>query len=100
VVSEVGAVPAAVIARRFHSTLAVMVTAVCAELRRETGLHTVALSGGVFVNAILADECERRLGAEGFRVLTHRLLPPNDGGLSYGQLAVAAAQDREVPPCA
>jgi hydrogenase maturation protein HypF len=50
----------------------------------------VALSGGVFLNALLTSEVSARLGRDGFRVYRHRLVPPNDGGLSLGQLAVAA----------
>jgi len=62
-------------------------------LRERTGVRTVALSGGVFMNAILAHECAARLASEDFRVLRHRLVPPNDGGLCLGQLAAAAARD-------
>jgi hydrogenase maturation protein HypF len=85
------AVPTA--ARRFHATLAEMIEEVCRRLRERTGLGTVCLSGGVFVNAILAEDAAARLARAGFRVLRHRLVPPNDGGLALGQLAVAAARD-------
>jgi hydrogenase maturation protein HypF len=84
-------VPAAVIARRFHSTLAEVVVRTCARLRSDTGVSLVALSGGVFQNALLTEESIARLRADGFRVLRHRRVPPGDGGLSLGQLAVAAA---------
>ena len=84
---------AAAIARRFHSGVVEMVAQVCGRLRAATGLRTAALSGGVFLNAILTAEAEVRLAADGFRVLRHRLVPPNDGGLSLGQLAVVAARD-------
>ena len=50
------------------------------------------LSGGSFQNLRLLDSTRRRLEELGFRVLTHRLVPPNDGGISYGQAAVAAAR--------
>jgi hydrogenase maturation protein HypF len=81
---------AARIARRFHSTVVEIIAAVCGWLRKTTGLDTVVLSGGVFLNALLTHEASARLTAEGFRVHRHRLVPPNDGGLSLGQLAIAA----------
>ena len=84
-------VAAAVIARRFHSTLVEMIAAVCDRLRAISGLDAVVLTGGVFMNALLTTEVLERLEADGFRVYRHRRVPPNDGGLSLGQLAVAAA---------
>jgi hydrogenase maturation protein HypF len=93
VAAEAGkGVSAAVIARRFHSTVVALIAAVCERLRRETGLEAVVLSGGVFLNALLTQEVSTRLREDSFRVYRHRLVPPNDGGLSLGQLAVAAAQ--------
>lgn len=89
-------VSAASIARRFHSTIAAIIAKVCCALRERYGLQTVALSGGVFMNALLLDEAVTRLTAAGFKVLQHSLVPPNDGGLCLGQLAVAAAQERSV----
>jgi hydrogenase maturation protein HypF len=52
----------------------------------------VALSGGTFQNLRLLASCTTRLEEAGFRVLRHRHVPPNDGGISYGQAAVAAAR--------
>jgi hydrogenase maturation protein HypF len=93
VAAEAGkGVSAAVIARRFHSTVVEMIAAVCGRLRGDTGLEAVVLSGGVFLNALLTQEVSARLREDGFRVYRHRLVPPNDGGLSPGQLAVAAAR--------
>jgi hydrogenase maturation protein HypF len=80
------------IARRFHSTMVDLIAAVCDRLRRETGLGVVVLSGGVFLNGVLTREVGEHLKREGFRVCCHRLVPPNDGGLSLGQLAIAAQQ--------
>jgi hydrogenase maturation protein HypF len=83
------------IARAFHSTLARAIAAVCGRLRTAHGVDRVVLTGGVFMNAILSDEATRRLEALGFRVFRHRHVPPNDGGLALGQLAVAAGLDAE-----
>jgi hydrogenase maturation protein HypF len=85
-------VSATLIARRFHSTLVALIALVCDRLREATGIETVVLSGGVFLNALLTREVNTRLNRDGFRVYRHRLVPPNDGGLSLGQLAVAAAR--------
>jgi len=79
--------PAAGIAAAFHETIAAAAAAACAE----AGYGTVVLSGGTFQNLRLLASTRRRLEALGFRVLSHRLVPPNDGGVSYGQAAVAAA---------
>jgi hydrogenase maturation protein HypF len=83
-----------IIARRFHSTVTEIILATCAHLLEETGIADVALSGGVFQNAIILKEAEERLTNEGFGVFRHRLVPPGDGGLCLGQLMVAAALQR------
>jgi hydrogenase maturation protein HypF len=84
--------PAGVIAARFHRALARGVADMADELRRRRGFDTVALSGGCFQNRVLLEQCERLLGGRGYRVLSHARIPPNDGGLSAGQAAVAAAR--------
>jgi len=86
---------AAKIARRFHSTLVELVAQVCRRLRQTSGLDVVVLSGGVFQNALLTTEVNARLVCDGFRVCRHRRVPPGDGGLSCGQLAIAAAAGKE-----
>jgi hydrogenase maturation protein HypF len=86
-------IAAPVIATRLHRGLADGTANACRELRDMTGCGTVALSGGVFQNALLLELLEDRLQDDGFRVLTHRRIPPNDGGISLGQVAVAAALD-------
>ena len=94
VAAEVGrGVQPAFIARRFHSTLAEIVAEVCSRLRRQTGINQVALSGGVFQNALLTTEILDRLAEENFQTFRHRRVPPGDGGLSLGQIAIAAARD-------
>jgi hydrogenase maturation protein HypF len=84
-------VPKPDVARRFHSTLVDVIRRTCLALREESGLNRVALSGGVFMNAILLGGSLEALRGERFEVYRHRLVPCNDGGLCLGQLAVAAA---------
>jgi hydrogenase maturation protein HypF len=92
VVSDVrNRVDVAVMARRFQSTLVEIVTTVCLRLRDRTRINAITLSGGVFLNKLLLSEVCIRLRGEDFRVYRHRQVPPNDGGLSLGQLAMAAA---------
>lgn len=77
------------LALHFHRRLAGMIVAACEKAREETGINTVALSGGVYQNKLLLDYSVTMLEERGFHVLRHHLLPPNDGGISLGQ-AVAA----------
>lgn len=79
-------------AGRFHRTIAEMLTAACLHARTQTGLQRVALSGGVFQNRLLLELLVPLLEQESFQVYTNRRVPANDGGLSLGQLAIAAAQ--------
>ncbi|MET9913236.1 carbamoyltransferase HypF [Streptomyces sp. NPDC006476] len=87
--------PVPVLAARFHRGVARAVAEICRRARRETGVATVALSGGVFANALLEEECARLLAQDGFAVLLHGEVPPNDGGLALGQLVVAAHERQE-----
>ena len=89
-------VGAGVVAARFHNGVVDVLARACAAGRSETGLDTVALSGGVFQNMVLTHRLAARLRADGFTVLTHHRVPPNDAGISLGQVAVAAAQDRAL----
>lgn len=77
------------LALHFHRRLAGMIVSACEKAREETGINTVALSGGVYQNKLLLDYSVTMLEERGFHVLRHYLLPPNDGGISLGQ-AVAA----------
>jgi hydrogenase maturation protein HypF len=83
---------AATVAARFHNGLAAATAGACEAAARSRGVETVALSGGVFQNRRLIDATGALLRDAGMRVLTPRRLPPNDGGIAYGQLAVAAAR--------
>jgi hydrogenase maturation protein HypF len=81
----------AIIAARFHHGLTAAVVSGCRRARDVTGLTTVALSGGVWQNMLLLTTTVDALEAAGFRVLVHSQVPTNDGGISLGQAAVAAA---------
>ncbi|HEV7827489.1 MAG TPA: carbamoyltransferase HypF [Pseudonocardiaceae bacterium] len=83
-----------VIATRFHHGVADAIVRVCLMLRDSTGLGVAALSGGVFQNVLLLERTVAGLERSGFRVLTHSRVPPNDAGISLGQVAVAAASLR------
>jgi hydrogenase maturation protein HypF len=82
-------VPAPVLAGRFHNSLAGLAGQICQDVRRRTGISTAALSGGVWQNRLLLEKTLKILADGQFTVLTHRLLPPNDGSLSLGQALVA-----------
>ncbi len=90
----IAGVAPAVIAARFHNGVAGLITACCLMLRERHGLTTVALSGGVFQNLLLARAAVGRLESQGFSVLVHSRVPCNDGGISLGQAVVAAASGR------
>ena len=83
--------PAALVAAGFHESLGRATAGAAAELAAKHGLSTVALSGGVFQNVRLAEVVVGELSDEGLEVLVHRQVPPNDGGISVGQAAIAAA---------
>lgn len=86
--------PAAAVSARFHAALAAATAEAVAAVAAARGIGTAVLSGGVFCNRRLVEQTARALRAAGLRVLVPRALPPNDGGIAYGQAAVAAARTR------
>jgi hydrogenase maturation protein HypF len=82
-------IPVQRIAMRFHRTIARMTVEVCQRIASDTGLRTVALSGGCYQNRLLLALTVPALRQAGFQVLLHRQVPCNDGGLSLGQAAIA-----------
>jgi hydrogenase maturation protein HypF len=82
------------ISARFHNGLAECVRDMCLQIRSETGIDEVALSGGVWQNITLLRRTLSLLKQDGFRVYIHREVPANDGGLSLGQAVIAAARMR------
>ena len=80
------------IAARFHNAVAAATACACMRLAGERNLGTVVLAGGSFQNRLLLESVAATLQRAGLRVLVPERLPPNDGGISYGQAAVAAAR--------
>ncbi|MET7772294.1 carbamoyltransferase HypF [Nocardia sp. NPDC005366] len=89
VADAVADVPVGVIGARFHAAVAALIVDLAVDFA--DGVSAVALSGGVFQNALLLSSATTLLRARGFHVLCHRRLPPNDGGLSFGQLLAGNA---------
>lgn len=92
------------IAASFHLGLAQAIAQTIQTISASTGIMTVALSGGVFQNISLLEACQKLLKKQSFTVLTQQQVPANDGGLSLGQVAIAAAQlgqkvSTEKEPC-
>ncbi|CAM3723634.1 carbamoyltransferase HypF [Smaragdicoccus niigatensis] len=84
-------VPAALIGARFHAAVSALIVDLAERIRTDTGTNVAALSGGVFQNAVLLSAARRALTDHGFDVISHRKLPPNDGGIALGQILAANA---------
>jgi hydrogenase maturation protein HypF len=87
-----GGIPPAVVSTRFHHAVADATAQACARAASAAGTELAVLSGGVFQNQLLLEATAARLRSLGLRVLVPELLPANDGGISYGQAAIAAAR--------
>lgn len=83
--------PPAEVAARFHRSVADLIVDLCGRQQAVDGLDVVALTGGVFQNRLLVELVVPKLEAEGFTVLRHAQVPPNDGGISLGQVAIGRA---------
>lgn len=92
VVDSISGVSIPIISARFHNGLVEMSRQVCAELRSQTGICEVAMSGGVWQNMTLLERTTANLSEDGFTVYIHRQVPTNDGGLSLGQAMVGASK--------
>jgi hydrogenase maturation protein HypF len=82
----------AVLAARFHESVAATAAEVARRACEANGLSTVAVGGGCFQNARLLSSVRKRLEELGLKVLAPIQLSPNDGAISYGQAAIAAAR--------
>jgi hydrogenase maturation protein HypF len=81
-----------ILSARFHNGLADLVRRVGCQIRKETELKEIALSGGVWQNKTLLELAVRGLQKDGFKVYLHHQIPANDGGLSLGQAMVGTAK--------
>ena len=80
----------------FHQELAHQITSACMEIRKKKGCNKAALSGGVFQNRLLLELTDYMLKKQGFEVLKHQLIPPNDGGIALGQAVYAMAYQERI----
>jgi len=80
------------IAAKFHKGLGTTIASLAQKLCQENAIEQVVLTGGVFQNRILLEQVSQSLTQVGITVLTHHLVPANDGGISLGQAAIVAAQ--------
>lgn len=82
----------ALISAKFHNTIVSLILDLSKQLRKETSINKVVLSGGTFQNKYLLEMTEILLRMEGFTVYSHEKVPSNDGGIALGQLAIAGAK--------
>ena len=80
-----------IISAKFHYTLVQLFAELCEVMRKDSGLNRVVLSGGVFQNSLLLTGLISALEEKSFNVYSHKLVPPNDGGICLGQALVAAS---------
>ena len=73
----------------FHENLAELIVKGCEKAREKTSLDVCVLSGGVFQNSLLLRLVKTKLLQHSFKVLSHSLVPPNDGGIALGQALAA-----------
>lgn len=82
-----------IISVKFHNTLAEIIVGVA----KRIGEQRIVLTGGCFQNKYLTERTVHRLEGEGFRPYWHQRIPPNDGGISLGQIAAAVRQKHKQP---
>jgi hydrogenase maturation protein HypF len=83
-------IPVSKISSRFHNSITRLCLDLCLALRKETGLSSIALTGGVWQNALLLQKTKHALSESGFTVLIHQKVPTNDACISLGQAIIAA----------
>jgi len=81
-----------IISYKFHLSLVNLFTKISIQIRNKKNISSVALSGGCFQNSFLMEHLVKQLKENSFDVITHRLVPCNDGGISLGQVVIAGSQ--------
>ena len=77
------------IAKKFHNTIVKATIEMAINIREKTSINTIAISGGVFQNEILFKNVVKGLNKYNFNIITHKIIPCNDSGISLGQLIIA-----------
>lgn len=90
IVNDLDNVPISVISSKFHNTIVSVIVDVAILMRKEHNINKVAISGGTFQNRFILSKVENQLTDNGFTVYTQTTVPCNDGGISLGQLVIAA----------
>jgi hydrogenase maturation protein HypF len=85
-------IPQPIIAAKFHQGLINIIVKLVTSIQNQFGVNQVVLTGGVFQNCILLERLQQQLESLEIKVITHSLVPTNDGGISLGQTAISAAR--------
>ena len=86
-----------ILSARFHNTFVNVLFAMACQIRKETRLEKVVLSGGTFQNKYILSRIEKKLAGDGFSVFAQEKIPTNDGGIALGQLTIAAKRRSPGP---
>ena len=92
------ATPVGTISGRFDAAIARPIIAFIVYFRKQLGINTIALSGDVFQNVWLLEAAKMLLETEGFDVLYHKLVPPNDSGFAFGRAIIAVSESASTAP--
>ncbi|MCK4662021.1 MAG: carbamoyltransferase HypF [Bacteroidales bacterium] len=90
ILNDISKRSASIISAKFHNTIVNIINDVVCQIKKDTGINKIVLSGGVFQNRFLLEKLIQILANNNFEVYTNHLIPPNDGGIALGQLVVAS----------
>jgi hydrogenase maturation protein HypF len=90
ILEDINIITSSRISTKFHNTVVHIINDVVCQIKNDTGIKKVVLSGGVFQNRFLLEKSIQILTKNNFEVYTNHLTPPNDGGIALGQLIVAS----------